>query len=169
MGKRKEPIALVEAKGRKHLTKAEKEEREASEPTLSAPANGEGSKIRPPSWLPEYLRAEFNDLRSQLVEAGIFSKLDRDTLGRYLVAQRQYTAAVRRVQDALDAQNVEDVAAWGREQERCFKQCRACAADLGLSISSRCRLVIPEGLRPPKEDPAETAFLQLLEGRRRNA
>ncbi|WP_251447092.1 phage terminase small subunit P27 family [Vermiculatibacterium agrestimuris] len=168
MGKQKEPIALVEAKGRKHLTKAEKAEREASEPVLSAPASGEGSKIRAPVWLPAYLRDDFNDLRTQLVEAGIFSKLDRDTLGRYLVAQRQYTAAMRQVSDALDAQDVEAVAAWGKEQERCFKQCRACAADLGLTISARCRLVIPEALRP-KEDPEEAAFLKLLEGRRRDA
>ena len=168
MGKRKEPIALVEAKGRKHLTKAEKEKRKAEEPTLSAPATGEGSKIRPPSWLPTHMREDFNDLRGQLVEAGIFSKLDRDTLGRYLVASRQYTAAVRHVNDAMDQEDIEAVAAWGREQERYFKQCRACAADLGLNISARCRLVIPDTLKP-KEDPEEAAFLKLLEGRRHNA
>ena len=34
--------------------------------------------------------------------------------------------------------------AWSKVQERYFKQCRACANDLGLTISSRCRLVVPE-------------------------
>lgn len=164
----RQPLAVVEAKGRKHLTKAEKAGREAAEPALSAPKDGEGSKIRAPDWLPEYLRKDFNDLRAQLVEAGLFSKLDRDTLGRYLVARHHFAATMRKVTDALDAEDAEEAKVWGTEQERYFKQCRACAMDMGLSISSRCRLVIPEALRP-KEDPEEAAFLTLLERRRRDA
>ena len=37
-------------------------------------------------------------------------------------------------------------------QDRALKQCRACANDLGLSISSRARLVMPEAKEPPKEN-----------------
>lgn len=155
MSRPREPIALLEAKGKKHLTKAERAKRTASEPALAAPASGEGSKIRAPDWLPEWLREDFNALRAKLVAAGIFSGLDRDTLGRYLVARHQFTAAMGHVNDALDAEDVEGAAAWGREQERAFKQARACACDLGLTISSRCRLVLPEGAKPPEVNPFE--------------
>ncbi len=165
MSRPKQPIILLEAKGKKHLTKTEKAERAASEPVLSAPATGAGSKIRAPNWLPDWLRDDFNDLRAKLVAAGIFADLDRDTLGRYLVARHQFTAAMNHVNDALDAGEVEGVAAWGREQERAFKQARACATDLGLTISSRCRLVLPEGAKPQEKN----AFEQLMEERRKRA
>ena len=39
-------------------------------------------------------------------------------------------------------------------QDRALKQCRACANDLGLSISSRAKLVMP----PPKEEKKENKF-----------
>lgn len=155
------PLAVLEANGKKHLSEAEKAERAAQEVKLPRP-----KKISPPSWLPEYLKGDFRKLAKELLEADMGAAgLDRDTIGRYLVAQRQYTAAARHVSDALDAEDVEEVAAWGKEQERCFKQCRACAADMGLTISSRCRLVLL-----PKKEAAETnPFLTLMEGRRDRA
>jgi len=166
MAGKRQPIGLVQAKGKKHLTKAEIARREAEEPVLSAPAGGEGSKIRAPVWLPVELRDEFNDLRAQLVKSGIFARLDRDALGRYLVNSRQWVAASRHVQDALDAEDAESAAEWAALQDKFFKAARNCANDLGLTISSRCRLVIPEALKP-KTDPEEERFLALLEGRRR--
>jgi P27 family predicted phage terminase small subunit len=36
-------------------------------------------------------------------------------------------------------------------QDKLFKQCRASAMDLGLTISSRCRLVIPTTDNKEKE------------------
>lgn len=155
----RQPTALVEAKNKKHLTKAETAQRKAREPTLSAPREGEGSKIRAPSWLPKWLTEDFNALRAQLVQAGIFSQMDRDTLGRYLVAQHQFVAAMKKLNDALDSGDEEGCAAWGREQERAFKQARACANDLGLSVTSRCKLVLPEST---KDKAPPNPVLELL-------
>ena len=45
ISRRKEPIAVVKAKGKKHLTKAEIEERESSEPKL------ECVNVRAPDYL----------------------------------------------------------------------------------------------------------------------
>lgn len=162
----RQPTALIEAKGKKHLTKAESAERKAREPTLSAPAEGEGSKIRAPDWLPDWLRGDFNDLRAQLVALGIFARVDRDALGRYLVAQHQFVAAMHHVNDALDTGDAEEVAAWGKEQERAFKQARACACDLGLTVTSRCKLVLPEGTGA-KDAP--NPVLELLERKKARA
>ena len=83
-------------------------------------------------------------------------------MGRYLVAQHQFTAACRMVQDALDQEDPDMVNKWTRAQKSYFEQARACANDLGLTITSRCRLVVPEA-RKPEENP----FLQLMEARRR--
>lgn len=162
MPRKKEPLAVLEARGRVHTAKAELEERRSAEVTLAAPTEGEGSKIRAPEWLPKYLRAEFNELRTQLVEARIFGKLDRDVLGYYLMARRQYTAAAQKVQDFLDAEDSESAQEWANLQDKFFKQARACANDMGLNISSRCRLVVPK----KEQEDGEDAFLALLNRRR---
>lgn len=162
----RQPTDLVVAKGKKHLAKKETAQRKAREPTLSAPREGEGSKIRAPSWLPKWLTENFNALRAQLVQAGIFSQMDRDTLGRYLVAQHQFVAAMGRLNDALDSGDEEGCAAWGREQERAFKQARACANDLGLTITSRCKLVLPEST---KDKTPPNPVLELLKRKEERA
>lgn len=155
----RQPTDLVEAKGKKHLTKAETAQRKAREPTLAAPKEGVGSKIRAPSWLPTWLTEDFNDLRAQLVEIGIFARMDRDTLGRYLVVQHQFVSAMKKLNDALDSGDEEGCATWGREQERAFKQARACANDLGLTVTSRCKLVLPEST---KDKAPPNPVLELL-------
>lgn len=164
----RQPTALVEAKGKKHLTKAETAQRKKREPTLSAPSKGKGSKIRAPSWLPKCLQEDFNDLRTQLVAVGIFARMDRDTLGRYLIVQHQFAAAMQRLNDALDSGDEEACAVWGREQERAFRQARACATDLGLTISSRCKLVLPEGAKAKDPPNPVLELLQRKEARAAN-
>ena len=37
-------------------------------------------------------------------------------------------------------------------RDKALKQCRACASDLGLTISSRCKLVAPKAEEPVKEN-----------------
>lgn len=148
------PTDVVKSRGRKHMTKAEEQERRAQEVKLPKP-----KKIKAPEWLPEYLKDEFKKLSRQLLEADMgAAQLDADTIGRYLVAQRQYTAASIQVQDFLDQEKVEEAAAWSKLQETYFKQCRNCANDMGLTITSRCRLVVPKAEEP--EEDEFTAFLR---------
>lgn len=155
----RQKLSVLEANGRKHLTKAEKAQRAAQEVELPKPA-----KLKVPRWLPEYLKADFRALSKELLEADMgVAQLDRDTVGRYIVAQHQYTAACRMVQDALDQQDPELTAAWTKAQKTYFDQARACANDMGMTITSRCRLVLPERQAKPEENP----FLQLMEVRRR--
>ena len=51
---------------------------------------------------------------------------------------------------------------WSALQEKYFKQARACANDLGLTITSRCRLVVPKAPERPEENP----LMHLLEQQR---
>ena len=37
-------------------------------------------------------------------------------------------------------------------QDRALNQSRACANDMGLSISSRCKLVAPQPKEPPRQN-----------------
>lgn len=152
------PTDVVKERGRKHLSKAEEAERRQSEVKLPKP-----KKISPPKWLPEYLKAEFRALAKELLEADMGAAgLDRDTIGRYLVASRQYTAAAIQVQDALDAEDAEKAAEWMNIQDKCFKQANKCANDMGMTLTSRCKLVMPT----KKEDPGEDEFTAFLQRRR---
>lgn len=155
----RQKLSVLEANGRKHLSKAEKAQRVAGEVELPKPA-----KMRVPKWLPEYLKADFRALAKELLEADVgAAQLDRDTVGRYIVAQHQFTAACRMVQDALDQQDPDLVNKWTKAQKSYFEQARACANDMGMTITSRCRLVLPKQPEKPEENP----FFQMMEARRR--
>lgn len=136
---RRQPTDLVKAKGRKHLSRAEEEARRATE--VKTPKE---KQIRCPKWLPEDLRPDFLGYARQLTALGIFCKLDRDTLGRYLVAHESWLLASGKAMRYLKAGNSEAAAEWGAIQDKYFKQARACAEDLGLTISARCKLVVPQ-------------------------
>ena len=154
-------LSVLEGNGRKHLSKSEKAQRAAQEVDLPKPA-----KMRVPKWLPEYLKADFRALAKELLAADMgAAQLDRDTLGRYVVAQHQFTAVCKLVQDALDQEDVDQVNKWTKAQKSYFEQARACANDLGMTITSRCRLVLPEGARPKEPNP----FERMMEERMRRA
>ena len=150
----RQPTALVVAKGRKHLTKAEIAEREASEVKLP-PAQ----RIKAPKWVPEALKKDFKEYARALADAGLYADLDADTLGRYLIAHQEWLAATSEAQKALQRKDIELADAWSKLQERYFKQARNCANDMGLTITSRCRLVMPQ----PQEKEEDNPFLKLVE------
>ena len=147
----------LKARGKKHLSKAEEAQRRAGEVSVAPPKTA-----KPPKWLPEWLKKDFRALGKRLIEAGLYTDLDADTLGRYMVAQRQYTAAFQKVQDYLDQEDLGEAAGWSNLQEKYFKQCRACANDMGLTVTSRCRLVLPQA--PEKAGVEENPFLALIQG-----
>ncbi len=152
----RQPTDLLKAMGRKHLSRAEEADRRSREARVE-PAK----TARPPKWLPEYLRKDFRALGKRLIAAGLYTDLDADTLGRYLVAQHQWTIATEEAETALQERDQKTAEEWGRIQERYFKQARGCANDMGLTVSSRCRLVLPEGAKAREDD---NPFLQLIQG-----
>lgn len=153
----RQPTDVIKANGRKHLSKTEEAARRRREVKVSA-----AKTARPPQWLPEWLKKDFRKLGKKLIAAGLYTELDADTMGRYLVAQHQWAAATRELNDALDEQDLEKADAWGRIQDRHFKQARNCANDMGLTVTSRCRLVVPENSGKKTED--QNPFLPLIFG-----
>ena len=153
----RQPTDLVRAKGRKHLSQAEEAKRRAGEVHVDPPKT-----VKVPKWLPADLKKDYRALGRKLLAVGLYTDLDADNLGRYLVAQHQYQLAMQEAEDALARRDSEGADSWGKIQERYFKQARNCANDMGLTVSSRCRLVLP-----PEEEPEEDEFTALL--RRRQA
>lgn len=135
----REPTAIVLAKGAKHLSQAEIAERMAREVHPLKPKS-----VSVPKWLPDDCKKDFRMIAKQLIELGIFCKLDADVLGRYVVAHQLYLKATDRVMTEMGSgEDLDALETWTRIQDKYFKQCETCARALGLSVSSRCKLVVP--------------------------
>ena len=157
MGKPKEPIELIMTKGKKHLTKAEIEERQKSE---IKPCTDD---IRPPSYLTAKQKKRFNELAGQLTKLNILGETDIETLAHYITAEELYQQAVKDIRLAQKCKpksgTMEEMAAWAKmmdtldkRQERYFRQAHTAASSLGLTISSRCKIVVPQAPEAPKEN-----------------
>lgn len=164
MARPREPIDLIAAKGRKHLTKEEYSGRKEAE--VAAPADN----VKPPAFLCKKEREKFTDLAKQLTELKIMSNLDCDVLARYIRAETEYIKVTKQLQKikflpdkesmaAEDAQLAGQYAQYNylsKIQNRMMKACNENARELGLTISSRCRLVIPK----EKEDKPRNKFME---------
>lgn len=147
MAGKRQPIEVVIAKGKKNLTKEEIKERLASELKPIA------DNIIAPPYLTKKQKDEFYKIAGQLEKLKIMGETDVDALARYIVANDLYIKAVRKLRSSEVNNDPVLFELWARNQERYFKQCRSSANDLGLSISSRCRLVVPEAKEiKPKEN-----------------
>ncbi len=149
MAGQRQPLELVLAKGSKHLTKAEIRERQERE---IKPITDD---IIAPAYLTKKQRDEFYKISAQLEKLKIMGETDVDALARYIVANDFYVNAVKQMRKPEVKNDPFLFEHWAKIQERYFKQCRASANDLGLSISSRCKLVVPE---TNKDTPKENKF-----------
>lgn len=168
MSGQRQPTALVVAKGKKHLTKAEIAERERTE--LHAAAD----KVTPPKWLTKEQKSAFKKIAKALQALEIVANLDVDALARLVVAQTKYIEITEQINALPLMVEVEKDTGKKDEdgnpifvkcevvngqlerlaiiQDRYFRQCRQGAADFGLTVSSRCRLVVPKAAEPPKSN-----------------
>ena len=164
----RQPIDLVAAKGRKHLTKAEISERKSTE--IIAPCD----KVEPPTYLSKKKKADFRKIAKELLAIGLVANVDCDALARLIVAQSQYVEIMQQIEetplmvdvpvygerfnaDTGKDERVQIGTTQGVNQERerlmkmqdmCMKQCRQCATDFGMTVSARCRLIVPKPQEP---------------------
>lgn len=165
MAGQRQPIELVIEKGKKHLTKAEIEERRQRE---LQPCTDD---ITAPSYLTKKQKDAFYKIAAQLEKLKIMGETDCDALARYITAQGLYEEAVKDMRklakDRPSKEEKEDdpksyfenldiyytmMDNATKRQDRYFKQAQTAAAALGLTISSRCRLVAPVVEEKPKEN-----------------
>ena len=144
----RQPIGLIIANGRKHLTKAEIEARKRAE--VQPCADG----IAAPSFLSAAQRKEFDRIAGQLERLGIMGETDCDTLARYVAAEDLYEAATKKLRAAMRRADADpyELDQLAKLQDRFFKQAQTAASALGLTISSRCKLVVPQAAEEPKKN-----------------
>lgn len=156
-GNQKQPIDLIIAKGKKHLTKSEIEERRNTE------IHTDHTDVKPPDYLNEGQKEEFYRIAKILLDIGIITELDEDCLAHYLISNSNYIEYTKKLNELnmkliktrkLDKKKeiMSQIDLYLIYQDRALKQSRACANDLGLSISSRCKLVMPQLKEQPKEN-----------------
>lgn len=144
----RKPMLLNLANGGKNWTKEEIKERLSSE--VQPVTDG----IEAPSFLTAKQKKEFDRIAGQLQKLKVMGETDCDTLARYIVAQELYVQAVKDVRsvrkDMPKGLDAEGLMAWtyavekmDKRVDRYYKQATTAAAALGLTISSRCKLVVP--------------------------
>ncbi len=138
-GRPREPINLIIAKGKKHLTKAEIEERRAKE--LKVPF----TDVEPPSYLTAKQKKEFNEVAEKLLALEIFTELDVDSLARYVISKSLYLKYTKQLKRLLKDNDIplKALETAQKLQDKAFRQCVTCANELGLTISSRAKIEIP--------------------------
>ena len=154
----RQPIQLVVAKGKKNLTKKEIAERLDTE---LAPITDD---LSAPTYLTVAEKKRYEKIAVQLDKLGILGETDTETLARYVTAQSQYEKITKELRTVLNKspsatspEYFEELNAWIETQEslsklqnRYFTQAQTAASALGLTISSRCKLIAPKTDDTPK-------------------
>lgn len=139
-GRPKLPVAVLRARGRSHYGSNVLKEREATE--LKVPL---AENIEPPAYLTgEKARAEFGEIADKLRAVGIFTELDVDCLAQYVMSRALYVEYTAKILRMIRNGDVGEVAKWQRLQAEAFKQCRARGNDMGMSVTSRCKIQVPQ-------------------------
>ena len=150
---------------RHHYTKSE-----VAEYITQSAKESDFKNIEAPSELKGRQKNKFYDLAYILLHFGL-TQLDEDVLARYIIARDFYFYYVNELQNLkkitpsakwksienvededlqellikiVEKMKLDDEASLSKQQDLYFKQMRACAADLGLSISDRGKLIIPK-------------------------
>lgn len=137
MARPRQPINVVLMNGRKHLTRAEIEERQNSEVKAMA------DNIQPPSYFNKKQKAEFQKIADELLRIELMTNLDEDALARFILAREQYVKLSKLLRSIHPLEQMDEYTQMLSNVDKLFKQCRIAASDLGLTISSRVKLVVP--------------------------
>ena len=153
-GRKKQPVDLIVMKGKSHhITKTEYADRKAAE--ITAPSDD----IAAPAYLTASQRKEFDRLANQLTRIGIMTNLDCNILADYILSHdewvrsgKDYEAERRAALDGgrVDEDSLKKMVMISGIRDKAFKQAIRCASELGLTITSRCKLVAPKVEEKPE-------------------
>lgn len=151
MSGQRQPVDLLLAKGNKHLTKEEIELRKSQE------IKANNDDIHPPDYLTKPQKKEFKKYAKELVAIGIMTNLDCNCLANFIVAKDLYVDSLENLREIEMLIEIEDRIVLNEAyidlsklMNLYYKQARTAAIDMGLTISSRCRLVVPKPKEPEK-------------------
>ena len=152
MGRRKEPVDLIIAKGKSHhISQKEYEKRKKEELTV------ETKKITPPIFLSTNQKKEFNKLAKRLLELKVLTDLDVGCLTGLVVAKANYEEYTEQLSETMK-ESPTDYEAIGEVfnlQDKAFKQFIVAARELGLTPTARCKIILPPEPEKPKVNKFE--------------
>lgn len=167
MAGKRQPTELIKQKGKKHLGKTEEDARRDREVHVPPP-----DAAMPPRWLAKKFHQEFREIGEILRAAGLYAEIDRDVLAQYFVARERWQRADKLASAAIRDKDEKLAKEWTAVQGTYFKQARQCAEVMGLSVTSRCRIVVPEVLKNAAAAPSGNTpdeFSQRLRARQEAA
>lgn len=103
--------------------------------------------VQPPDFLTTKKQVdEFEGLARKLKACGIFTELDETVLGQYIIAREVYVDTMRESRRVINDKLAEerDKSSAQARLSKSIKDCRDLASDLGLSITSRCKIQMPK-------------------------
>lgn len=166
-GRKRQPLSVIQGKGRSnHLTKQDVKERQEQEDQVK----GYTDNIEAPKYLTKKQKEDFHEIAGELIRLDIFSNLDVDGLARYIDSRDQYIKLIKDIKKVKPTETIEtaagkkkvisneDYPVLMRVKNKLFNECRAAASDLGLSITSRLKLVIPKKEDDNPKSEAERRF-----------
>jgi P27 family predicted phage terminase small subunit len=158
MGRNAKPIQLHLVDKKKHLTKAEIDQR------LENEIKPKTDKIRCPSWLDKVARSKWNSLVKELKELDLMTNIDIDALATYCDAYSQYvecTAIIR--EEGLMVEYTNKAAETNKvphplltKKVQLHNQMRSLANEFGLTPASRAKLAMPK--KEKEVDPFGDVF-----------
>lgn len=150
-GRSRQPVDVIVARGKTHLTRAEKERRKAEETTVPPHLRS----VDVPEYLMQWpdLVKEFDRYAEMLRDLMPlnFGQPDADCLARYIVSEHLFESLTAKL---VELDDIDDIKALQVAQDKAFKQAHASATALGLTVTSRCKLVVPAS----GDDDGESEF-----------
>lgn len=146
MGRNKQSTDALIAKGNKvHMSKKELAERKDSEVTFSS------DSIIAPGYLNDKMKTQFYSIVNELKIHGLVSNLDAEGIAIYVMAVFNYqavTEAMGKLKIIKKNKVNEEYTKLSTLQDKYFKQIRQSSSDLGLTVTSRLKLVKPTNEKP---------------------
>lgn len=143
MGRNKQPIDLLLAKGKSVFSQETIERRRAEE--LKVPF----VDVEPPEYLSGKQKDKFTNIADKLLALNIMTELDVDCLARYVLAHDLYLAYTSQMTKAIKEKDMGLLKEMQNLQDKAFRQAQSAASALGLTITSRGKIVVPQ---PPEDD-----------------
>lgn len=165
MSRRVIPVSVQVAKGNPNrLTKSEIQARQEAEEKLKPNADN----IKPPSWLDQIAKNEWNRVAKELEELNILTNVDIAALGMYCDAYSKYQFATKKINEEgmfieytnkAGATNVVEHPAV-KAQVKYADLIKKLCGEFGLTPSSRAKITLPK----QEEEKEETLEDKLFGG-----
>lgn len=145
MARPRQPVALLQAKGKKHLTKSEIEERKSKELKVNS------ENIKTPSFFSKKLTNEFEAFVEEYKRFDILDNTDSDPLGRYIFLKNEFEKVAKKL--SKTGPDNEKYDGYLKKISNISKELNVLEVRFGITPGNRCKLVIPtkQDDKPPNK------------------